>query len=482
MVDERSLLQRIDAARDLVDALAALLAFCRGHAGQLSDFTQRVAERKRAAEIVGRIRDELPTTYLGKSGKEYIADCLSRGDQVEMARALAVGIDLVIRDRDPRYYNVMCHSRGTRVLKDLDPYPTPEAVLTPMYPGGGFSARPRDAGSVLSVDRVPGLALWNSSAHGFLNVIYDPESGVALDNALGSSVDILTVTPNQNFPIEFSTGETLPTGFFGVSVKDKGRQNEILEESLEYCNEQSIEILVLPELAATNDSDQIIKQALSTSNAGERRPSVVIAGSRHLEEGDRRVNRLSVIYGPKLHVVHHDKVGRYVNGPPETKTSSGLETNLAGDEGIDRSSTLRIHSGIDWSMIPLICADFLDRVVVNAVAELHPRLVIVSAMSEKTSGFELSAGTVSAACQATIVVANGPATWRAPKPTDSVDTPTGGTEQEVMSAPGDVAIAVFALPLADPLEATRRIRPPKSAVAPHRVHFRSSERSTVLLT
>jgi hypothetical protein len=147
-------------------------------------------------------------------------------------------------------------------------------------------------------------------------------------------------------------------------------------------------------------------------------------------------------------VVDHDKIGEYV---------FSLGKGLEWKEDIHRSTVLRIHAGTNWSMIPLICADFLEANVVDAVANLCPRLVVVASMSSETGGFGLSMGAVIKKSQALVVVVNGPHEWGDPK------------------APLKVPIVVVGMPLDKSW--LRMLSPVKSAQPPYLVLFSSLKRS-----
>lgn len=478
MSDERDrLIERVFAAEDVLDILTATLLVCRAHPDELADMIQsRSAEMARRVAQVGAL---LPSVAVDDERKRLLADRLAAAaSYVEEARIIAVAIDLMVRSAGEGRYGALCAALPIRTLEAGDPVPTPAFDLKDVFGNQRFSSRPRP--SITAVDQVPGLRLWPASGFGFLKAIYDPVAGAALDAAMGTVVDMLVVAPNKDFPSEFTIGSQSGDGFFGVAVKDVAGQNLILNDGLAHCATEKIGMLVLPELCATEDFEATICGALSSGDSDDGWPAMVVGGSRHLADGDRRVNRLSVVYRlprrrrtvhhdqavDEVETIHHDKVARFILGPPEVPTPQGPALNTAGEENIHRSNTIRIHAGAQWSMIPLICADFLDRDVVQAVATLHPRLVIVSAMSQKTSGFVLSADTVIAACQSTVAIANGPAQWTAPEGTaESSD------------------VAVFVLPLEDPADGTVRIRirPAPDAEAPYRVRFTSMSPTTAAL-
>ena len=455
----------------MVDVLTALLADCRAHAAELAPSIQTRLGRSRQVQALLEVRDHMPSlAAVSEVTKAYISSLLTEAENyIEIAYALALGIDLAIRTEKASLYSVMCQGRGVRVLRDLDPYPTPDVPLKQIIPGDGYSRLPRDGGSVLAVDRVQGLALWNSSEYGALQAIYDPIAGKALDLALVSTFDVLVVAPNKELLTEFNFAPTPGPGFFGVAVKDVARQKQILSDALRYCALHGIEILLLPELAATADFEVVIKEALSEADDGASPatscPSVVVAGSQHVLADGSQVNRLSTIYRHELHTVHHDKVAPYVMGSSEVLVNGKLEPNRWGEEDICRANYVRLHAGVRWSMVPLICADFLDEFVVKAVAALHPKLVLVASMSHQTTDFDRSAGTVISACQAVVVVANGPVEWP--------------SEEEHGTR---ASIAVVALPVSDPRLATQRINVPQGLAAPYTVHFQSKSRSVRLLS
>lgn len=191
--------------------------------------------------------------------------------------------------------------------------------------------------------------------------------------------------------------------------------------SLRYCSEHEIDILVLPELAGTEDFPAILTQSTDSH------PRVVIAGSRHMTDDGLRVNRQTVWYRHTNHLVCHDKSGRFFVGAPVVESDGVSEPNSAAMEDIDYGQTIRLHAGTDWSMAPLVCADFLDENVVRAVADIHPQT----------------------------------------SPLTDADCAT---------------VAIFALPLSDPGQATIRVRPTASTSAPHLVHFRSARRTAELLS
>ena len=462
--EQARLLKDVAAVRDRVDLLRLLLAVCRTHRDQLRTMNGDREQRSVATARTREARAHFASALVNRSARDYLHQQLSADDYPQAARIVAVAIDQVVRSQDPRKYRTMCAKYGLRILEDLDPIPTPVFPVTETFGKGGLSTPPRE--SPWAVDRVVGLALWDSSAHGSLQVIYDPIAGEALNNALHSEIEALTVTPNRSLAAEFTPGSSTPTGFFGIHVIDVEKQNAAFRASLRYCSEHEIDILVLPELAGTEDFPAILTQSTDSH------PRVVIAGSRHMTDDGLHVNRQTVWYRHTNHLVCHDKSGRFFVGAPVVESDGVSEPNSAAMEDIDYGQTIRLHAGTDWSMAPLVCADFLDENVVRAVADLHPRLVVVSAMSPKTSPFELSSATVIAACQATVIVANGP-----------LDLRSAAHAQTSPLTDADCAtVAIFALPLSDPGQATIRVRPTASTSAPHLVHFRSARRTAELLS
>jgi hypothetical protein len=359
----------IDEAKDVVQLLVVLLKICRRHAKALQAANENWLQfRGEVARLEELATKTFTSRGLSPQTKALSKDTLQQAsDFAVAARALALGVDTAMRSRYPcvhrTVYRQLCAKTRVRELQPDDPYPTTSFDLAAMYgPGGGFSRR-RGRNAATAVDCVNGLALWPSDQS--LRVIYDAEAGARLDLALDHAVTILAVSPNQNateFDFKLSGNK-----FFPVAVVETQHQDEKLQKALQVAAEKGANIVVTPELSCTTDTVELIKQ-----NTGDGWPPIVIAGGRHMKVEGRQVNRLTTIYtGPDPLVRDHDKIGEFVF------TMGDLE--LAED--INLSSELRIHAGTKWSMIPLICADFLEDKVVRAVADLSPRLVVVPSMS-----------------------------------------------------------------------------------------------------
>lgn len=393
----------IDKANEIVQLLVVLLKICRRHAKALLAANKNWPELRAEAE---RLEEKATKTFtsrgLSKQTKDLAKDTLQQAsDFAVAARALALGVDMAMKSRYPyahrTVYRQLCAKVDVRELQEDDPYPTTSFDLGPMYgPGGGFSRR-RGRNAATAVDCVDGLALWPSDQP--LRVIYDTEAGARLDLALDQAVNILAVSPNQKvteFDFKVSGNK-----FFPVAVLDTQHQDEIVQKALQVAAEKGANIVVTPELSCTTNTVELIKQ-----NTGDGWPPIVIAGGRHTSVEGQHFNRLTTIYtGPNPLVRNHDKIGEYVFTWDKWEWA----------EDINLSSELRIHAGTKWSMIPLICADFLENEVVRAVADLSPRLVVVPSMSSETGDFEQSMGEVIRKSQALILVVNGPHEWSGDK-------------------------------------------------------------------
>jgi hypothetical protein len=321
-----------------------------------------------------------------------------------------------------------------------------------------FSRRPR-RNTATAFDRVGGLALWPSDSNQPLRVIYDTDAGAYLDNALSGreTVSILAVLPNRDFGTEFEADDVKPGRFFRMHPKytATATQDKTIDDALRKASDRDVDIVVTPELSDTTNTATLVKAALAKVGSG--RPRVVIAGGSHIitAAGERR-NRMSTFYAePHLPVFEHDKIGEYIFSM----------FKLDFEEDIDRSTELRIHAGINWSMIPLICADLLDDAVVDAVADLCPRLVIVPSMSGKTGDFEMSMGAVIRKSQALVVVVNGPPDWPADK------APRGWPPGTPPPSKTTVPVVVIGMPLAESW--ITKLSPAPSGAAPYAVLFSS---------
>lgn len=458
----------IDKARDVVDLLVVLLKICRRHASEVvaaaQDLDMRKELRQEAAHIELAATPAFTSIVMSDTTRAFAKGILQRGTNLAVtARALALGVDQAIQKRDSKAYVKLCAKwQPDRVLAEDAPYPTPSVDLSSMYGDVGFSRRPR-RNTATAFDRVGGLALWPSDSNQPLRVVYDTDAGAYLDNALGGreKVSILAVLPNRDFGTEFEADDVdLKAGrFFAMHPKYTATvtQDKTIDDALRKASDLDVDIVVTPELSNTTNTVALVKAALAKIGSG--RPRVVIAGGSHIVTAtSERRNRMSTIYAePNLPVFEHDKIGEYV--------FSMFKMDF--EEDIDRSTELRIHAGINWSMIPLICADLLDDAVVDAVADLCPRLVIVPCMSGKTGDFEMSMGAVIRKSQALVMVVNGPPDWPADKPPPG--WPPGKPPPPITTAP----VVVIGMPLAESW--ITKLYPPASGAARYAVLFSSDK-------
>ncbi|HZC89319.1 MAG TPA: hypothetical protein VE400_01375 [Mycobacterium sp.] len=461
----------INSADDVVDLLVVLLKICRLHAEEVLAAGQDLTKRAQMRQEAGRAQQAasaFTSRVLSAATKQLVINGLQQAtDFAVAARAWALGIDLAMGP-GTKVYSQLCAKPPNviRILKEGDPYPTPSVDLSSMYGANvGFSRKPR-RNAATAFDRVGGLALWPSASSQPLKVIYDTVAGAYLDRALvqRDTVDILAVVPNQDFWSEFNVTMQPDQTFFDVQPKHTADQDTTLRAALQLASDHDVDIVVTPELSDTKNTVALIKAALTQNGGG--RPRVVIAGGSHIVTGTgERRNRMSTIYADlNLPEVTHDKIGEFVFTTKDRQTKRLVEW----DEGIHRSTELRIHAGITWSMITLICADLLDDTVVDAVADLCPRLVIVPSMSAKTGDYEMSMGAVIRKSQALVMVVNGPPEW-----TDPPD-PLQPLAKPPLRAIAPVVIV--GMPLAKAWITTLSMpAPPPSAGPPYTVLFRSDQ-------
>jgi hypothetical protein len=444
----------ITKAKDVVDLLTVLLKICRTHAGEVMDAGADPNRRALREGLKDAAFAKFTSRVLTKETRDFVIDKLKDPAFTlpEAARGLAMGIDLAVQDRFPTAYReLLAKGRAARELRKGDPYPVPLNKLQPMYGDAEFSRRRRLSKDATSFDCVDGLALWNRASGAPCRVIYDPTAGERLDASLGSAITILAVAPNDSVD-DIHFGKFGRNTFFGVRAKDAAKQDTLLARALAGAVKYEADILVTPELS---DAPNTVTD-WATPSAGGTRPRIIVAGGAHLDVGvpnGHPVNRLNTIYtGPNPLVVPHDKIGRFA-------ISAG-EKGPEFEEEIFRGRELRIHAGTEWSMIVLICADFLEPSLVHVVADLYPRLVIVASMSGKTGDYPRNADTVVTQSQALVVVVNGPSDW-------SFDP-----KKPVPRVP----VALIGMPLADVTAAHPQLTPSTPA-GPHAILFRSLQRT-----
>jgi hypothetical protein len=186
--------------------------------------------------------------------------------------------------------------------------------------------------------------------------------------------------------------------FYRVRPRDSERQAEVIDRLLDRAHAGGSSVVVLPELSTDQQGALRIDGRLRNGLPGLR---VVVGGSYHpapVEATEQRNESVTFLSGSSA--VRHRKFGRF------TMCHDGSERT----EDIQRwPAVIRISMSGSWSLVTLICKDFLEPQVAHLLAELRVRLVLVPAFSEKMQAFEAHGWEMVVNSQAVVVVANAPA-------------------------------------------------------------------------
>ena len=315
------------------------------------------------------------------------------GVRVEtMLRRIATSLDtaefgfVVARVLDDLHWAGFTHDwlaeRGhTFVLSEGERYPVAEMRL--MGPVG-HSARPYHLdlpeGELPHVRRRSGRRI---------EVVVNGDYAAILDGLL-DSVPLTVAAALVN-----ETWDDLAKPPARVAPNDPGVQMERIEALLHQAQQRDVAVVVLPELWATSD---MVAQ-LAAEWAGRVDAPVLFAGSAHLNDAGRRVNRTSVLL-PGVGVAWtHDKY-------------SVFEARDGTREPIDpRQPSLVLGCGDVVRVATVICKDALGLDTANELGDLGVHLLAVPAMSEGLGPFLTAPEVLIARSQGATVVANNPRVW-----------------------------------------------------------------------
>ena len=180
-----------------------------------------------------------------------------------------------------------------------------------------------------------------------------------------------------------------------IVPNDPGVQMARIRELLWHARERDVAVVVLPELCATADMvSQLAAEWVWRVDA-----PVLFAGSVHLIDAGRRVNRISVLL-PGVGVAWtHDKY-------------SVFEARDGTREPIDpQRPGVVLGCGNVVRVATVICKDALDVGTATVLGDLGVQLLAVPAMSEALGPFSTAAELLIARSQGATVVANNPRVW-----------------------------------------------------------------------
>jgi hypothetical protein len=293
-------------------------------------------------------------------------------------------------------YQAFCRA-GTQVaLAEGSPFPMCDAPPSELFGSRHeFSPRPSNLGdpharrNVLGVYREqPGFrVVFDYGCASLLDAIMERgKIAVAVPNLLPSDLTVATLDLERR-------------RFFDVKPTDELAQRRLIEHLLDRADAAQAGAVLLPELSTTPALALACGQQLRRC----RDLQLVAAGSYHFHEGARALRRNRL----ELHTVHaervacHDKFNAF-----EMRQWNGQRYPEPLTEDIAVDKTITVHWATRWSLVTLICKDFLHEGTKQLLLHLRPRFVFVVALSDDIASFIAAASNIAESCQATVIIAN----------------------------------------------------------------------------
>lgn len=181
----------------------------------------------------------------------------------------------------------------------------------------------------------------------------------------------------------------------GMGPANSVAQQRTIEELLRRASEMGVDVAVFPELSVDED----IVRWLELQWAESTDLPILFAGSAHLAEGGRRVNRSTVLLPGVGAAWRHDKFTVF-------EDRDGSREPIEPDKPY-----ITLGCGRLVRVATLICKDALSADIARLVADLGVHLLAVPAMSRGLGDFSTAASLLIARSQGATVVANNPRVW-----------------------------------------------------------------------
>ncbi|HVV83341.1 MAG TPA: hypothetical protein VHE35_09690 [Kofleriaceae bacterium] len=394
----------------LDELTACFLRVCRTQAAGLREarsagldrtlvgWRQTLAEALRGAlrTTVARLADLATRTSLAILWERLHEALPERPDLVRVlvARVCADALDEAVG-----HQFVACFRQRARWrLAPGDPFPVASPALRDLF-GKHLTSHP-DARD-LPIDRTTRLAL-APDAEG-VEVVLDLDADLpvpAPDATIAVCLPFAAPLADLRWDDDRKRGR-----FFGVRPRDPAASLAAVEDVVAQAMAARAQVVIFPELAVDTDG----LAAVAGAAAIVEPPPLVVAGSRHTDDGGAPRNIATVLAGDRR--FEHGKWNPFVAGELiEGIVSTPAQVIVRG--------TVDAAGRFVWSLAVLVCKDFLSLGAHQALTAVRPSLILVPAMSERTAVFEADAVGLTAATQATCIVANQVAPARAGDPED----------------------------------------------------------------
>jgi hypothetical protein len=192
---------------------------------------------------------------------------------------------------------------------------------------------------------------------------------------------------------------------------DKSSQLSRFKTLMTLANEKQVDVIVLPECCFSADTQDQITKLFSGGIFNSHYSSVVVIGSSHVctpeqppDAPTRQRNRLRLFVKScqgKWMAFDHFKYN-----PAQGIKLNDIGEEVADEQLDDTEKIVNIICGSNkWSVVPLVCKDFLDPSLMGLWSIVRPTLVLVCSYSEISGPF-VTAGVAAASARSLVVVAD----------------------------------------------------------------------------
>jgi hypothetical protein len=194
--------------------------------------------------------------------------------------------------------------------------------------------------------------------------------------------------------------------------KSRGDQLERFHKLMDLSRDNHVDVLVLPELCFDGFTQSQISNLFLDGRFKDHPASVVVIGSSHIctpcESKSGRINQVNrlrifikIASGKWLSTDHHK-----FNPSLDMKSKEYEQNHGRVDEQLDGiHECIKIICGCSWSVVPLICKDFLSPKLDVLWPTIRPTMILVPAYSPISGAFT-NAAIKAASCRSIVVVSD----------------------------------------------------------------------------
>lgn len=381
-----------------------LMQFCRDQAADFRAWDNnpalKAAARPASAEARRIVTDEIGTVFTFEDDpatlariRATVAGYLGQADPPAVARA-----QLLLNAFDSHL------TPNLRALyQDFHPGPLAPGGLFPVYwpdlksigwfPPGTFSPPP------FALSQPPGfLSKW---------ALAPPQDVFSARRVEFVFADRADVSPPLAGPLALGVGvlnatrdeltwdkDDAAAQFRDVRPRDPAAQVAAMCRVATRAAAEGVRVLVFPELCIDRTgADEVFRHVAGLSAP----PALVVIGSHHWSDGTVRRNTCTAYRSGTARPLNHHKIAPF----------SFREGGITFREDITPGDMVRVYVATDWSLVLLVCRDFLDTALRQLVESLRPTFLCVPSFSQ-TPPFVEFVGAVTASAQTVVVFANGP--------------------------------------------------------------------------